>query len=111
LIALESEVVGAGEEEEGRGYMAPKEGILRLSPLLSPSLPLSERFCAADAKLAPFLFSISLYIRLSISLGAGEGNCGNLVAGDGETNGVFPAWTRRGRGGRAAAQGSSWFFR
>lgn len=25
LIALESEVVGAGEEEEGRGYMAPKE--------------------------------------------------------------------------------------
>ena len=39
--------------------MAPKEGILRLSPLLS-SLPLSERFCAADAKLAPF-YSLSLY--------------------------------------------------
>ena len=48
LIALESEVVGAGEEEEGRGYMAPKEGILRLPPLLSPSLrEILRRGCKA----------------------------------------------------------------
>lgn len=43
--------------------MATTEGILRLSPLLSCLLllPLPERFCCADTKLAPFLFSFPLY--------------------------------------------------
>jgi hypothetical protein len=58
LIALESEVVGAGEEEEG-GRIYGSHG--RYPSSLSSLLSLSERFCDADAKLAPFLFFLSLY--------------------------------------------------
>lgn len=62
LIALESEVVGAcEEEEEGEDIWLPRK--VFFVSLLS-SLPLYERFCAADTKLAPF-FILSLYIHSS----------------------------------------------